>query len=69
MNLTTGLKVPSIADTAIRRSAERLGTTFLDAGEPIRVGPVEGLDDDAETRATLGRVNATQVQQPAAAAS
>ena len=53
---------------AIRRSAERLGVAFLDAGAHIRVSPVDGLHYDAETHATLGRVIAMAVRQLASAA-
>jgi lysophospholipase L1-like esterase len=53
---------------AIRRSAERLGVAFLDAGEHIAVSPIDGLHYDAETHATLGKVIATAVRQLAAAA-
>lgn len=48
---------------AIRRSAERLGTAFLDAGEHIAVSPIDGLHYDAETHATLGRVMASAVRE------
>jgi lysophospholipase L1-like esterase len=47
---------------AIRRSAGRLGTAFLDAGEHIKVSPVDGLHYDAETHATLGRAIAAAVR-------
>jgi lysophospholipase L1-like esterase len=52
---------------AVRRSAERLGAAFVDAGEHIQVSPVDGLHYDAETHATLGRVIAAAVRQLAAA--
>jgi len=52
---------------AIRRSSERLGVAFLDAGEHIGVSPVDGLHYDAATHATLGKVIATAVRQLAAA--
>jgi lysophospholipase L1-like esterase len=39
---------------AIRRSAERLGVAFLDAGEHIAVSPVDGIHYDAATHRTLG---------------
>ena len=53
--------------TAIRRSAERLGTAFLDAGGHIAVSPVDGLHYDAEAHATLGRAIAAAVHHLAAA--
>ena len=53
--------------TAIRRSAERLGVAFLDAGEHIRVSPVDGLHYDAATHATLVRVIAAAARQVSAA--
>ena len=52
---------------AIRRSAERLGTAFLDAGEHIEVSPVDGLHYDEATHATLGRVIAAAVRELARA--
>ena len=53
---------------AIRRSAERLGTPFLDAGEHIEVSPVDGLHYDARTHAALGKVIGAAVRdlEPAA---
>ena len=48
---------------AIRRSAERLGVAFLDAGAHIRVSPVDGLHYDAATHATLGKVVAEAVRR------
>jgi len=53
---------------AIRRSAERLGVAFLDAGAHIRVSPVDGLHYDAETHATLGKAIATAVRRLASPA-
>ncbi len=52
---------------AIRRSTERLGVAFLDAGEHIAVSPIDGLHYDAETHARLGRVVAAAVRQLAGA--
>lgn len=48
--------------TAIRRSADRLGATFLDAGEHIAPSPIDGLHFDAETHATLGRAIAGSIK-------
>ncbi len=48
---------------AIRRSADRLGTAFLDAGEHIAVSPVDGIHYDALTHATLGKVIASAVRE------
>lgn len=48
---------------AIRRSAERLGTAFLDAGEHIEVSPIDGLHYDAATHATLGKAIAAAVRE------
>ena len=53
---------------AIRRSADRLGAAFLDAGEHIEVSPIDGLHYDAETHATLGKVIAAAVRELAPAA-
>lgn len=52
---------------AIRRSAERLGTAFLDAGEHIAVSPVDGLHYDEATHAVLGKVIAAAVRELARA--
>jgi lysophospholipase L1-like esterase len=48
---------------AIRRSAERLGTAFLDAGAVIEVSPVDGLHNDAATHRTLGLAIASAVRE------
>lgn len=40
---------------ALRRSAERLNTAFLDACEHIAVSPIDGLHYDEATHETLGR--------------
>ena len=48
---------------AIRRSAERLGTAFLDAGAHIEVSPIDGLHYDAATHATLGKAIAAAVRE------
>lgn len=48
---------------AIRRSAERLGTAFLDAGTHIEVSPIDGLHYDAATHATLGQAVAAAVRE------
>ena len=48
---------------AIRRSAERLGTAFLDAGEHIEVSPIDGLHYDAATHAKLGKAIAAAVRE------
>lgn len=48
---------------AIHRSADRLCTAFLDAGEHIQVSPIDGLHYDAETHVTLGRVVARAVER------
>ena len=48
---------------AIRRSADRLGAAFLDAGEHIAVSPIDGLHYDADTHAVLGKAIAAAVRQ------
>ncbi|MEZ5859076.1 MAG: SGNH/GDSL hydrolase family protein [Geminicoccaceae bacterium] len=46
----------------LRRSAEFLGTGFLDAGDHIEVSPIDGIHYDEAAHATLGRAIAAAVR-------
>ena len=52
--------------TFIRRSAERLGTAFLDAADHIEVSPVDGLHYDEANHEKLGHAVAAALRRLAA---